>query len=175
MSLQGFRCVPARDCWHKSLVPLMEEVRQQMGDGPVYLTFDIDALDPAFAPGTGKSFTAHLRNFPKAMSAGSLVNEMLIARTCNCKLRVILFKKLQNNQYLPFTNRACKVTHNDISSEFAMCIMHMYTHISLFITSKFYLTFKGTPEIAGLTPIQALEIVRGCRGLNLIGGDLVEV
>ena len=32
----------------------MEEVRQQMGDGPVYLTFDIDALDPAFAPGTGR-------------------------------------------------------------------------------------------------------------------------
>src|SRR5690606_18821560 len=23
------------------------------GDGPVYVTFDIDALDPAFAPGTG--------------------------------------------------------------------------------------------------------------------------
>ena len=53
-TFQGFRCVPARDCWHKSLVPLMEEVRQQMGDGPVYLTFDIDALDPAFAPGTGR-------------------------------------------------------------------------------------------------------------------------
>ena len=24
-----------------------------MGDAPVYLTFDIDVLDPAFAPGTG--------------------------------------------------------------------------------------------------------------------------
>ena len=56
-----------------------------MGDGPVYLTFDIDALDPGFAPGT------------------------------------------------------------------------------------------GTPEIGGLTTVQALEIVRGCRGLNLVGGDLVEV
>lgn len=33
----------------------------------------------------------------------------------------------------------------------------------------------GTPEIGGLTVPQALEIVRGCRGLNLIGGDLVEV
>ena len=31
----------------------MEEVREQMGDGPVYISFDIDALDPAFAPGTG--------------------------------------------------------------------------------------------------------------------------
>lgn len=33
----------------------------------------------------------------------------------------------------------------------------------------------GTPEIGGLTVPQALEIVRGCRGLDLVGGDLVEV
>ena len=29
------------------------KVREVVGDGPAYLTFDIDALDPAFAPGTG--------------------------------------------------------------------------------------------------------------------------
>ena len=50
---QGFRVVPVEECWHKSLTPLMAEVRAQMGGGPVYLTFDIDSLDPAFAPGTG--------------------------------------------------------------------------------------------------------------------------
>ena len=33
----------------------------------------------------------------------------------------------------------------------------------------------GTPEVGGLSVPQALEIVRGCRGLNLVGGDLVEV
>ncbi|KAK8742943.1 hypothetical protein OTU49_017400, partial [Cherax quadricarinatus] len=82
---QGFRVVSAEECWHKSLVPLMEEVRAKMGDKPVYLSFDIDGIDPGFCPGT------------------------------------------------------------------------------------------GTPEIGGLTPIQALEIVRGCRGLNLVGCDLVEV
>ena len=31
----------------------MAEIRQQMGSGPVYISFDIDGLDPAFAPGTG--------------------------------------------------------------------------------------------------------------------------
>jgi len=83
---QGFRVVQAEDCWHKSLTPLMEEVREQLGDeGPVYISFDIDGLDPAFAPGT------------------------------------------------------------------------------------------GTLEPGGLTSAQAFEIVRGCRGLNIIGGDLVEV
>ncbi len=28
-------------------------IRSRVGDGPAYLTFDIDCLDPAFAPGTG--------------------------------------------------------------------------------------------------------------------------
>jgi guanidinobutyrase len=82
---QGFRVVQAEECWHRSLTPLMDEVRQQVQGGPVYLSFDIDGLDPAFAGGT------------------------------------------------------------------------------------------GTPEIGGLTGIQALEIIRGCRGLDLVGCDLVEV
>ena len=50
---QGFRVVQAEECWHKSLTPLMEEVRAKVGDGPVYLSFDIDGIDPAWAPGTG--------------------------------------------------------------------------------------------------------------------------
>ena len=82
---QGFKLITAEQCWHKSLEPLMAQVREIMGDGPVYLSFDIDGIDPAWAPGT------------------------------------------------------------------------------------------GTPEVGGLTSVQGLEIVRGCKGLNLIGGDLVEV
>jgi guanidinobutyrase len=82
---QGFTVVQAEECWGRSLVSLMEQVRARVGTGPVYLSFDIDGLDPSFAPGT------------------------------------------------------------------------------------------GTPEIGGLTIWQALEIIRGCRGLNLVGGDLVEV
>ncbi|MEM7563566.1 MAG: agmatinase [Pseudomonadota bacterium] len=82
---QGVRVVPAEECWYKSLAPLMAEVREQLGSGPVYLTFDIDGLDPAYASGT------------------------------------------------------------------------------------------GTPEIGGLSIHQGLEIVRGCRGLDLVGADLVEV
>jgi len=33
----------------------------------------------------------------------------------------------------------------------------------------------GTPEIGGLTVPQGLEIIRGCRGLDLVGGDRAEV
>ena len=82
---QGFRVVQAEECWHKSLEPLMAEVRDKVQGGPVYLSFDIDGLDPAYAPGT------------------------------------------------------------------------------------------GTAEIGGLTVPQGIEIVRGCRGLHLVGCDLVEV
>ena len=81
----GWTVIQAEECWHKSLKPLMAEIRAKIGDAPVYLSYDIDSLDPAFAPGT------------------------------------------------------------------------------------------GTVEPGGLTIWQGLEIVRGCAGLNLVGGDLVEV
>ncbi|UTW12638.1 agmatinase [Marinobacterium rhizophilum] len=82
---QGFRVVPAEECWHRSLTPLMEEVRAKVAGGPVYISFDVDGLDPAYAPGT------------------------------------------------------------------------------------------GTAEIAGLTVPQGLEIIRGCKGLDIVGGDMVEI
>ena len=51
---RGVRVVAAEDCWYRSLEPLMEEVRAQFGgERPVYLSFDIDGLDPSVAPGTG--------------------------------------------------------------------------------------------------------------------------
>lgn len=51
---RGVRVVAAEDCWYRSLAPLMEEVRSQIGsERPVYLSFDIDGLDPSVAPGTG--------------------------------------------------------------------------------------------------------------------------
>ncbi len=50
---QGFRVGRAEECWYKSFTPLMEEAREKVAGGPVYLSMDIDGLDPAFAPGTG--------------------------------------------------------------------------------------------------------------------------
>ncbi len=64
---------------------LLDEIRQIVGDNKAYLTFDIDCLDPAFAPGT------------------------------------------------------------------------------------------GTPVSGGLTMAQTLQVLRGLRGLNFVGGDVVEV
>ena len=49
----GFTVIQAEEVWYKSLAPIMEKVREQLKDRPVYLTFDIDSLDPSVAPGTG--------------------------------------------------------------------------------------------------------------------------
>ncbi|MCP4429141.1 MAG: hypothetical protein GY803_32040 [Chloroflexi bacterium] len=39
---------------HKMGIPAaLEQIRARIGDGRAYLTFDIDFVDPAFAPGTG--------------------------------------------------------------------------------------------------------------------------
>lgn len=51
---QGFTVVPAHEVWYQSLVPLMARVRERIGTRqPVYISFDIDGLDPSYAAGTG--------------------------------------------------------------------------------------------------------------------------
>jgi guanidinobutyrase len=51
---QGFTIVPAHEVWYQSLAPLMGRVRERIGPStPVYISFDIDGLDPSFAGGTG--------------------------------------------------------------------------------------------------------------------------
>lgn len=81
----GVRVVPTQQIWNQSLVPIMGEVRELIGeDCPCFVSFDMDVLDPAYAPGV------------------------------------------------------------------------------------------GAPEIAGLTTHQALDIIRGCRGLNIVAAEVVE-
>ncbi len=50
----GFQMHLAPELWHRSLTPLGTEIRREIGaDVPVYISYDIDSLDPAYAPGTG--------------------------------------------------------------------------------------------------------------------------
>ena len=81
----GFTVVQAEALWQRSLAPLAAKIKQTIGQHPLYISFDIDSLDPAYAPGT------------------------------------------------------------------------------------------GTPEIGGLTTPQALQLLRGLRGMRIVGCDLVEV
>ena len=81
----GMRVIFIEEFSQLGVEAVIAELRRSVGDGPTYVSFDIDSLDPAFAPGT------------------------------------------------------------------------------------------GTPEVGGLTTIEAQGLLRGLRGLNLIGGDVVEV
>jgi agmatinase len=49
----GFRCIRAGDLDVLGIDGAMDAVHRRVGDAPVYLSVDIDVLDPAFAPGTG--------------------------------------------------------------------------------------------------------------------------
>jgi guanidinopropionase len=81
----GMRVMPMDELQDRGWRWAVEEARRVVGDGPTYLSFDIDSLDPVYAPGT------------------------------------------------------------------------------------------GTPEAGGITMIDALRMVRGLTGLNIVGGDVVEV
>jgi len=49
----GFNIIDAREVHETGPVAVAQKIRDILGDHPTYLTFDIDGLDPAFAPGTG--------------------------------------------------------------------------------------------------------------------------
>jgi agmatinase len=49
----GVNVITAREAHEWGVARVVDHVKGIVGDRPCYLTFDIDALDPAFAPGTG--------------------------------------------------------------------------------------------------------------------------
>ncbi|MEL7440815.1 MAG: agmatinase, partial [Pseudomonadota bacterium] len=49
----GFNVINAMQANDMSVEEILAEIRRTVADKPVYVTFDIDCLDPAFAPGTG--------------------------------------------------------------------------------------------------------------------------
>ena len=49
----GMTVIHAEDVTRLGIDHVIAKAREVVGDGPVYVSFDIDSLDPAFAPGTG--------------------------------------------------------------------------------------------------------------------------
>ncbi|WDE02400.1 agmatinase [Thalassomonas actiniarum] len=52
-SNHGFKVINAVDANDMPVTDIAGKIRETIGDLPVYVTFDIDCLDPAYAPGTG--------------------------------------------------------------------------------------------------------------------------
>lgn len=49
----GFEIIHGEAYQERSIPSIADQIRQRLGSGPVYISVDIDVLDPAFAPGTG--------------------------------------------------------------------------------------------------------------------------
>ena len=49
----GMTVIHSEDVHRRGVDDVIAEARDIVGDGPVYLSFDVDGLDPAFTPGTG--------------------------------------------------------------------------------------------------------------------------
>ncbi|HEY6297575.1 MAG TPA: agmatinase [Streptosporangiaceae bacterium] len=49
----GFRIIPAMDLERGGIDGVIDRIRERTGDAPLYISIDIDVLDPAHAPGTG--------------------------------------------------------------------------------------------------------------------------
>ncbi|KAI5827132.1 Arginase/deacetylase [Schizophyllum commune Tattone D] len=49
----GFHRIEAREIDTLGIDGIVKKIRDTVGDNPVYLSIDIDSIDPAFAPGTG--------------------------------------------------------------------------------------------------------------------------
>nr|WP_321252541.1 agmatinase [uncultured Ruegeria sp.] len=62
----GFRQYPAWELWQQNLTEIGSLIRKSVRDHPVYITYDIDSLDPAYAPGTGTPEIAGLTT-PQAL------------------------------------------------------------------------------------------------------------
>jgi agmatinase len=56
----GFEIIPCEELRTWTPAEYGARVRERIGDGPTYLSFDIDVIDPAFAPGTGTPEVAGL-------------------------------------------------------------------------------------------------------------------
>lgn len=78
----GFQQFPAQELWHRSLAGIGSEIRRDIGDRPVYVTYDIDSLDPAYAPGTGTPEIGGLTT-PQALE---LIRSLAGANIVGCDL-----------------------------------------------------------------------------------------
>lgn len=83
-----YNIIHAKEAMAESPESLATKVKSIIGDNPVYLSFDIDALDPAFAPGTatpvpGGPSTREIREFLEHLAGLNVVAADLVEVTPN--------------------------------------------------------------------------------------------
>lgn len=78
-SANGIRVIPIEEVRARGPADVMAEARTILGDAPTYLSFDIDALDPSIAPGTGTPEIGGLTAFEAQSMVRLLSGTKLVA------------------------------------------------------------------------------------------------
>jgi agmatinase len=74
----GFRLIPAVEADDLGVAGIAQRIADRVGDRPVYVSVDIDVLDPAFAPGTGTPEAGGLTSRELLAVLRSLANVNLV-------------------------------------------------------------------------------------------------
>src|SRR5919107_789274 len=75
----GFEIIRAEDIDRVGLEEIADRVRRRVGNAPLYLSIDIDVLDPAYAPGTGTPEMGGLTSRELLALVRSLPRDQLVA------------------------------------------------------------------------------------------------
>ena len=161
---------------HTIAVPLLRAVNKKMG-GPVALVhFDahLDTWDTYF----GAPYT-HGTPFRRAAEEGLFLDDA----SMHVGIRGPLYSSddLKNDEELGFKVIHCDELQTHGVDHIAERIRArvgdhpLYLSIDIDVLDPSHAPGTGTPEIAGLSSRELVNIIRGLKGLNLIAADIVEV
>ena len=161
---------------HTIALPLLRAAAQRAGAPVAMLHFDahLDTWDTYF----GAEYT-HGTPFRRAVEEGILDTEAI----CHVGTRGPLYgkKDLEDDKRFGFGI----VTSSDVYYQGVREIVDklrvrignrpLYISVDIDVLDPAHAPGTGTPEAGGITSRELLEILRGLRGLNIVGADIVEV
>ena len=160
---------------HLITLPIMRALCNDGPMGMVHFDAHTDTLDRYF----GESKFTHGTPFRRAIEEGLLDPK----RTVQIGIRGALYSARDKDWGLEQGIRVIEIEeYNDLGvdaviAEARRVVGDEKTYISFDVDAldPVYAPGTGTPEIGGINTYDAQKMIRGLRGLNLVGGDVVEV
>ena len=161
---------------HTIALPLLRAATKRAGQPVAFLHFDahLDTWDSYF----GADYT-HGTPFRRAVEEGIIDTEAI----CHVGTRGPLYGRndLEDDRRFGFGI----LTSSDVFYQGVKEIVDrlrtrvgnrpLYISVDIDVLDPAHAPGTGTPEAGGMTSRELLEILRGLRGLNIVGADLVEV
>lgn len=161
---------------HTIALPLLRAASKRVGQPLALLHFDahLDTWDTYF----GADYT-HGTPFRRAAEEGLLDTSAL----CHVGTRGPLYSKLDLDDDASFgfgILTSTDVYYQGVEQVVALLrerigTRPVYVSVDIDVLDPAHAPGTGTPEAGGLTSRELLELLRGLRGLNLVGADVVEV